>query len=1086
MPASLTPVQNFTFPERFVWRKHLAGGIVEQLAAPERTVNGEYSITGPESQRQGKLLITTQEEYAILAQSSPVIQPTGTFLLAPKTHISQPSRLFAATSQIHWQIPPDQPVQSPEEIRTANQMLFHFVQETPEGTIAGLRPPQIGALHAILGHWSVSFDPVTVVMPTGIGKTETMLALLAHGSIDRLLVVVPSNALRQQTYRKFLTWGHLPRLGVLGAGFLYPVVGRLDHSLTSEAEAEEFASPCNVVVATIQSLANSNPTALHRLTELCTHLFVDEAHHVAAPTWHNTKAMFSSKAVVQLTATPYRRDGKRVDGKIIYNYPLRKAQKEGYFAPIQYRAVHEFNPDAADQVIAATALEQLQQDLTAGFDHILMARTATIDRARQVVQLYETMAPELQPLFIHSDMKEPQQRSALQAIRNRTSRVIVCVNMLGEGFDLPQLKIAAIHDVHKSLAITLQFTGRFTRSSGDRLGKATMVANAGDISVEHALRQLYAEDADWNRIIQQLGEGAIGNQVAQSEFFASFPQEGLEVPLENILPKMSTVVYQTTCVDWVPEAIAEVFNPDEIFLAPRWSNEHKVALLVTREFEEIPWGKVRELQNVTWHLYLLYWDADTKLLYINSSNNDDLHENLAQAVSGQTATRIKGENVYRVLHNVRRLMLMNLGLLHTTGRAIRHTMHNGSDVAEQLQPAQLGNKAKTNLFGRGYEDGEKVSIGGCLKGRVWSSSAAKSVADWVAWCKPIGAKLLDDTITTASIVNGAIIPQEMTDRPSLIPLALDWNGSTYSRNTDAVFLRLADAEVPFYDTELQLISQETHGDIRFAIQTETTSIAYRAEFTATGVCFVAEGDEALALIGRNTQLPLSAFFKKEPPTIFFEQDALLEDGLLYKVREDSIGVYDQNAISVWDWQGVDLAKESQRPEKRVDSIQYRVLRQVCQDSAWEFVFDDDSRGEAADVVAVRRDGRQMYIDLYHCKFAIGGSVGARVEDLYAVCGQVHKCIRWRDHIEGLFHHLKMREASRIRDGKPSRIEKGDAKLLIELLNHAHFLNPVIRIFIVQPGLSKSKATIEQLRLLGATSTYLEETYTIPLSVIGSA
>ena len=44
--------------------------------------------------------------------------------------------------------------------------------------------------------------------------------------------------------------------------------------------------------------------------------------------------------------------------------------------------------------------------------------------------------------------------------------------MLGEGFDLPELKIAALHDVKKSLPVTLQFTGRFTRTKyDDNLGK---------------------------------------------------------------------------------------------------------------------------------------------------------------------------------------------------------------------------------------------------------------------------------------------------------------------------------------------------------------------------------------------------------------------------------------------------------------------------------------------------------------------------------------------------------------------------------------------------------------------------------------
>ena len=41
----------------------------------------------------------------------------------------------------------------------------------------GLRPPQLGAIHAVGVHWSINNTPATLVMPTGTGKTETMLAV---------------------------------------------------------------------------------------------------------------------------------------------------------------------------------------------------------------------------------------------------------------------------------------------------------------------------------------------------------------------------------------------------------------------------------------------------------------------------------------------------------------------------------------------------------------------------------------------------------------------------------------------------------------------------------------------------------------------------------------------------------------------------------------------------------------------------------------------------------------------------------------------------------------------------------------------
>ncbi|MFO6295853.1 helicase-related protein, partial [Pseudomonas aeruginosa] len=54
-------------------------------------------------------------------------------------------------------------------------------------------------------------------------------------------------------------------------------------------------------------------------------------------------------------------------------------------------------------------------------------------------------------------------KKRLNKLLSRQSRIVICVDMLAEGYDLPNLKIAALHDHHKSLAVTLQFIGRITR-----------------------------------------------------------------------------------------------------------------------------------------------------------------------------------------------------------------------------------------------------------------------------------------------------------------------------------------------------------------------------------------------------------------------------------------------------------------------------------------------------------------------------------------------------------------------------------------------------------------------------------------------
>ena len=62
---------------------------------------------------------------------------------------------------------------------------------------------------------------------------------------------------------------------------------------------------------------------------------------------------------MQFTATPFREDGKPLDGEIIYKYPLRKAQEEEYFKPIRFRPVSQFNRKRADESIAAKAIEHI-------------------------------------------------------------------------------------------------------------------------------------------------------------------------------------------------------------------------------------------------------------------------------------------------------------------------------------------------------------------------------------------------------------------------------------------------------------------------------------------------------------------------------------------------------------------------------------------------------------------------------------------------------------------------------------------------------------------------------------------------------
>ena len=978
----------------------------------------------------------------------------------------------------------DRAPSAPTTVRESLKDAFAFREDRPDEGVRGLRPPQIGAVHAVLGYWTTDpKEPATVVMPTATGKTETMVALFAEQRIERLLVIVPSDALRGQVAAKFERLGVLQEFRVVAPHALRPVVGQVRHGFATVAAAEEFADACNVVVATPNALTASTAEARVAFVARFTHLFVDEAHHVAAATWRSVRDEFAGKPVVQFTATPFREDGRHLGGRLLYAFPLREAQRQGYFSTIDYVSVVAL--DDSDRAIASEAVSRLRADLAAGYDHLLMARVHRVGRANDLVALYQEIAPDLNPVVIHSNSPAGSRREALGAVDARGSRIVICVDMLGEGFDLPALKIAAIHDAHKSLGVTLQFVGRFARASGTRLGGATVVVGRPELDYDEKLRRLYAEDADWNLIIRDLSETAVGDEQEVSEFEEAFGPLPDEVALRTLLPKMSTVAYRTDTLDWDPNAAVALFGEDRLLTLPLAINERdRVSWFVTENRGEVRWGDVPTLVEVGYDLYVLYWDETRGLLYINSSNTDSFHEELAKRVCGDSASRITGEEVYRVMAHVNRLVPTNVGVLDIRNRARRFSMFVGADVTEGFPTAEAQTKTKTNIFAYGFEDGARVSIGASLKGRVWSYRVAASLKHWVDWCDGVGTKLIDDTINIDTVMESFIRPQAIEERPPLVVLAAEWPWEVFLSTSEETRLERGEAEWPVVDADLEITSYETGGPIRLDVVTPDWRAPYEATFSGGSIVYLPTAGD-VTLRTRHTAQPLSAYLGKHGLLFHLEQDAtIVHPGMLLR-PDRQLPPFDPAKIEALDWTGIDPRKESQGPARDADSIQARTIEHLLGLADWDLVIDDDGPGEIADVVALAADDNELHVVLAHCKYSSGDSAGARVADLYELCGQAQKSVRWRRSVDYMLRQLIRRERKRGQLGRSGLIH-GDHAALYRLQERARMLRPRLTIVLAQPGLSKAQVSDSQLELLASTEVYLHETYLAALSVLANS
>ncbi|WAH97526.1 DEAD/DEAH box helicase [Arthrobacter sp. MMS18-M83] len=882
----------------------------------------------------------------------------------------------------------------PVKVLASYEGAITFAEGTDQAP--GLRRPQLGAMHAVLGYWTTnSATPATVVMPTGTGKTETMLALLVAARPKRVLVVVPSDALRTQLATKFESLGVLQELGIVTPSAIRPAVGQIQHGFATPAVAEAFARSCNVIVTTPQAFDACHDDARKAILDSCTHLFVDEAHHVAAKTWASIREQFADKRVVQFTATPFREDGKHLQGRVLYSFPLREAQAQGYFSKIDYTSVIDFGD--IDSALAVRSIERLRTDLKAGSDHVLMARVGSIARAKAVKPYYDKIAPDLHPVIINSQMPKKHQTEALTELKTRKSRVIICVNMLGEGFDLTALKVAAVHDPQKSLGVTLQFIGRFARTSTNEAhGEASIFVARKDFEVDKRLRSLYSEDSDWNVVLRNLTEEAVGEQQQVSDFedgFTSLPQE---VTLRSLLPKMSTVVYRTAHGLWEPENIVDFFGEANLLTSPIGLNkEAGIAWCVVENRTDVRWGVLQTIEEVTYDLYILYFDHDRRLLYINNSANDGVFEDLACAVAGEDASRFTGSTVYRVMADIERLIPTNVGVLDAHDRFRRFSMHAGSDVTASFSQAEAGTKTQTNISGGGFRNGERVSISASLKGRIWSHTTAKSLKHWRDWCDDIGSKLLDDSINIDRVIGQFILPIPLKERPEGVLIALDWPWQIYALRADNLHLSYGGKSHELAYTDLVPDTASQEGPFRFAVKTGAWEVAYEATVEKGRLIYSTDSTEEVMVVRPRSETRLSDWLNDTGLILTLDDDRIIEGDMILRPTWDK-EPFDPSTLIALDWKGTKLNRESQTKERRTDSIQFKAIAKLKADiEPWDVVIDDDGSGEIADVVAMRIDEHGLLVRLIHCKYAHSGVPGARVSDLYEVCGQAQKSVMWR-------------------------------------------------------------------------------------------
>ncbi|MBX9794669.1 MAG: restriction endonuclease subunit R, partial [Burkholderiaceae bacterium] len=421
----------------------------------------------------------------------------------------------------------------------------------------------------------------------------------------------------------------------------------------------------------------------------------------------------------------------------------------------------------------------------------------------------------------------------------------------------------------------------------------------------------------------------------------------------------------------------------------------------------------------------------------------------------------------------------------------------GSDVEARVGQAARRGATRAVLAGGGFERGAMTSIGAAKRGRVWSNLRLR-VDTFASWAREIGAKLADETIDTEVVLAGTLKPEPVGTVPPVTVVAVEWPKEVLERpETGCCFWGAGISEEPSTNVDIEVPARDPAAPLLIRVFSDRWESFLRLELFPVDESydfrFLHVQGVALNIILGAKDMPLADFFTECPPVIWFADGSSLEGCELTLLPTDDLPPYDPQRLLALDWSGVDIRAESQGEARLAGTIQHNIIERLQGDAAYEVIFDDDGSNEAADVVAIKVDrskptAPRIEVELYHLKYA-GGLPGARLEDLYVVCGQAQRSTSWLANHErrtDLFTHLLKRNDQRVQRGAPTRFERGSEALLLQIRDMSRRSDLKIKVYIVQPGLSKARVSEGQQMLLAVTERFLSDTYEIPFAVMCSA
>lgn len=882
-----------------------------------------------------------------------------------------------------------------------------------------IRNGQYGAIMAIGSHFSTSKQPALISMPTGTGKSAVIMLSPYLLKSTKVLIITPTILVRSQMADDFKVLRTLTDIGVfpeiMHKPKIFEMSTKFKESMITDIEKND------VVIATpICALSLSE----HEIKQRFDIIIIDEAHHEPAKTWKSVLKNMQFCNQLLFTATPFRRDDKRIEADYIYNYPLSLAYKDGIYSNVEYIPVEENNEDD-DKNLAKTAEEIFLRDKDQGYNHLIMVRTNSIHNAKSLKEIYDKNT-ELSLEVIDSSKSRLHVNSIIQKLKDKELDGVICVDMMAEGFDFPNLKIAAIHHPHRSLASTLQFIGRFTRTNSDNLGHATFIAiNNEELLIENI--NLYKADAIWNDIIINLSEEKIDDEISSHHFIRNFESNDdleNEFHLHSIHTNYHAKIFRTPNFN-----IEASLNISGYNLFKNYTyDEINTSVFIFQKHDKPRWtNSDSNIFNTNYECVIVYYDKINKFLFINSSiKSEQLYKYISNQFCGENiAKKLRLKEIHKVLAGYSNFEFFNAGLSNNKGNGESYKISSGSDVSTTFNETTGELYSPGHIYCKVQENDMSETIGYSSGSKIWSSTYG-GIKELVEWFSKNSKKLsLNEDILTKTSYDYLPIPEYLENYPDNIFMC-ELNQKTYERNHNL------STHSSYNITDISLnISNVSDNYIEILVQFD--DLEYKVTVDIEGSYSSHENFQEIKIRVAHQELTLVEYFN-EFPLSFYTSDLrkISQEQITQKV-ESITPYYKDNIIPVnWEEYNTNIKKEFFTEKEKLNTNQLSIhdtlkIYLLNKNNDYDYIFYDHGTGEMADYITLKKKTNLIEVQLIHVKSASSlTSKNNNVGDIYEVSGQCIKSINWIKNtyiLEEKINDRRKKNYCKLIDGDLSNLNK---------------------------------------------------------------